>query len=113
MKSFWIGFPLLQLAGCQSPQDKVKSFMIPFAMLAAACILAALFFYRHGHDKGYKAGNYAAQSLNELIAERNGWHAAYGALLDSYVSQDIKEDAIKRAAAAFDAARDASMRDEQ
>jgi hypothetical protein len=99
MKRFWIGFLLLQLAGCQSPQDKIALFMIPFAILASVSILAALYSYREGHIKGDKAGNYAAQSLNELIAERNGWFAAYHGLLDSYVPQDIKEDAIKRAAA--------------
>lgn len=87
--------------------------MIPLSMLAAASILAVLFSYCHGHNKGYKAGNYAAQCFEECLAERNGWFAPYHDLLDFSVPQDIKEDAIKRAAAAFDAARDASMRGEQ
>jgi hypothetical protein len=76
--------------------------MITFSILASAGIMAALISYRVGQNEGYRAGSY---DIEECLADRNGWYAAYRALLE-LIPDDYKEDAENRAVAAFEAVRD-------
>jgi hypothetical protein len=83
--------------------------MIAVSILASAGIIGTLLSYQLGQNKGYRAGKYAGELFEQILAERDGWHAAYTALLDSYIPEDKRLEAMSRAAAAFDAAMNANL----
>ena len=86
--------------------------MIVIALLISVAVLGSLLSYARGYDQGYKSGNCAAEFFEARLAERDGWHAAYHALLD-LVPEEQKECATHRAHAAFDVAHEASLRGDE
>jgi hypothetical protein len=78
--------------------------MIAVSILASAGILGTLLSYQLGQNKGYRAGNRAGELFEQILAERDGWHAAYTALLDSYIPEDKRAEAINLAESVYDAA---------